>query len=174
MARAVIDTTHPISVKVDAAWPVAVAETHRAMDVGEISLTTGITAPNRGGASRTRNPIAAIPAVAFTPVPTATVTAMKNAGTIRYRRVKRPTTARSGSAPYAKAATTTDTASGTTTPTAPNTRSAAANLPAMMLDGETGFVRLQASVPRSRSVEMRPIVASNATIAVDCPFQPRR
>ena len=41
------------------------------------------------------------------------------------------------------------------------------NLAAMMLVGETGLARLQASVPRSRSLEMSAIVAMT-TIERDC------
>ena len=49
--------------------------------------------------------------------------------------------------------------SGTTIAVSEITSMAATNLAAMMLVGETGLVRLQASVPRSRSPDSRAIVA---------------
>src|SRR5436190_23894126 len=53
-------------------------------------------------------------------------------------------------------------------------RNAAPNLAAMMLVGETGLVRLQASVPRSRSIDTRAMVATIAMSATVIPVQPSR
>ena len=76
-----------------------------------------------------------------------------------------PTTPRSGSRRRATVARPTETSIGSRTAVATKTTKATMNLAEMTLVGETGLVRVQPSVPRSRSVDSSAIVARIAISA---------
>jgi hypothetical protein len=157
-----------------AASPMTTACAHSPIEVGDSSVMYGTIPPSICGTNRTASATAAMPADERITAPSPMVSARKNAGTARKRTPKTATVGRSGTAPYATLATTTETAIGSATAARLKTIIDATNLAARMLVGETGLVRLHASVPRSRSTEMMVMVAMIATRPTIWPLQPRR